>query len=127
MTENIMMDRLLTASQVILEMTDNRDGEMLFLYKLRIQRYQYGLRGLPVVEIEMALKRDGHNWLRWAIPSGKDSYDHKAWDRIFKSRSEEDVLYYLKQIYAKLTMIAELRGLNRFRGQIFQMPTNRYK
>lgn len=123
MTENVMMNRLLTASQVILEMTDNRDGEMLFLYKLRIQRYQYGLRGLPVTEIEMALKRENDNWLRWAVPAGRDSYDRKAWDRIFKSRSEEDILYYLKRIYEKLTMIAELRGLTRFRGQVFQLPT----
>ena len=123
MTKNVMMDRLLRASQVVLEMTDNQDGEMLFLYKLRIQRYQYGLRGLPIIEIEMFLKKENDGWLRWGIPAGTDSYDHRAWDRIFKSRSEEDILYYLKHIYEKLTMIADLRGLSHFRGRIFQLPT----
>lgn len=94
---------------------------MAFLFKLIIARYQYGLRGLPNAEIGMLLYKRENGDIVWQIPAGDESYDHRVWDKIFAPHSEEDIAYYLNEIYRKLDFIARARHLYDGVGQVFQL------
>lgn len=107
-------------------MTDNRSEQTVFAFKLRINRYQYGLRGLPVAEINMVLSKEmavDEDRVVYSIPAGIDSYDYKVWNKLFRSYSEDDLAYFLHEIYAQLESIAKAKNLNDGIGIVFQFSS----
>ena len=120
MIQKDTMDRLLAFSQITLEMSEIQKDLTGFIFRLRVNRYQYGMKGLPYLEIRLSLWKD-KNYLYWQLPAGDFSADAKVWNKLFGAYSDEDIEYYFKKIYERLINIAKTRGLTKGTGVVFQL------
>ena len=124
MTRLDIMDRLLKSSKIFLEVSDNQEDLLSFKARIKINLFIYGLKGLPSSDFRITLhaKKSDDSVIHYQLPGGPNSYDQKVWNRIFRTATEEDIAYYLTNVYARLKEIADFRELLCYSGTIYQLP-----
>ena len=117
------MDKLLRSTTVTMQTSNNQPDRLSFIARVRVNMYVYGLRGLPKTEFTLYLSRDyTSKVIQFQLPAGEGSYDDRAWNKLFRTRSPDEVAYFLNNIYDRLKEIAFQRGLLCYSGKVYQMP-----
>ncbi len=124
MTKTDIMDRLLKSSKIFLEVSDNQEDRLSFTARIQVNLYIYGLKGLPSSDFRITLhaKKSEDSVIQYQFPSDSSAHDRNVWNRLFRTATDDDIGYYLTNVYERLKEIADFRELLCYSGTIYQLP-----